>query len=104
MEISAAAVKSLREKTNLPLMQVKKALQEAGGDEDRAIAILKEQVGTVIAKRSDNATNEGRIFVKVSEDGQRRMGALDRLGPDVNVLRCVQRQSHPTHRREIAAP
>lgn len=71
MEISAAAVKSLREKTNLPLMQVKKALQEAGGDEDRAIAILKEQVGSVIAKRSDNATNEGRIFVAVSDDGQR---------------------------------
>jgi elongation factor Ts len=71
MEISAAAVKSLREKTNLPLMQVKKALQEAGGDETRAIAILKEQVGTVIAKRSDNATNEGRIFVAVADGGKR---------------------------------
>ncbi len=70
MEITAAAVKSLREKTNLPLMQVKKALQEAGGDEDRAIQILKEQVGTVIAKRSDNATNEGRIFVAVADGGK----------------------------------
>ncbi len=71
MEISAAAVKSLREKTNLPLMQVKKALQEADGDEDRAIQILKDQVGSVIAKRSDNATEEGRIFVAVADDGSR---------------------------------
>lgn len=71
MEISAAAVKSLREKTNLPLMQVKKALQQAEGDEDRAIEILKEQVGSVIAKRSENATEEGRIFVSVNDDGSR---------------------------------
>lgn len=70
MEISAAAVKSLREKTNLPLMQVKKALQEAAGDEDKAIQILKEQVGTVMAKRSENATEEGRIFVAVAADGK----------------------------------
>lgn len=71
MEISAAAVKSLREKTNLPLMQVKKALQDAEGDEDRAIQILKEQVGSVIAKRSDNATEEGRIFVALANDGSK---------------------------------
>ena len=70
MEISAAAVKSLREKTNLPLMQVKKALQEAAGDEERAIQILKEQVGTVMAKRSENATEEGRIFVAVADGGK----------------------------------
>ena len=67
--ISAAAVKALREKTDLPMMECKHALQEADGDEDRAIEILKEKAGRAIAKRRDNATGEGRIFLLSSDDG-----------------------------------
>jgi elongation factor Ts len=70
-EISAQAVKSLRDKTNLPLMDVKKALVEAGGDEAKAIEILKETFKKVQIKRAENATNEGLLRVLVSEDGSR---------------------------------
>src|SRR5690606_34435421 len=65
----AAAVKALREKTDLPMMECKKALVAADGDETRAIQILQEQVGKVIGKRAENATDEGRIFIATSEDG-----------------------------------
>lgn len=68
-EVTAAAVKALREKTDLPMMDCKKALIEAGGDEDKAIKILQEQVGKVIGKRAANATKEGRVFTKIAEDG-----------------------------------
>lgn len=68
-EITAAAVKSLREKTDLPMMECKKALTAAGGDEAKAIQILQEQVGKVIGKRADNATDEGRIFIASNDDG-----------------------------------
>lgn len=68
-EITAAAVKALREKTDLPMMECKKALVAADGDETRAIQILQEQVGKVIGKRAENATDEGRIFIATSEDG-----------------------------------
>lgn len=67
-EITAAAVKALREKTDLPMMECKKALTEAGGDEAKAIAILKEQFKKIQVKRADNATLEGRIFI-ASKDG-----------------------------------
>lgn len=67
-EITAAAVKALREKTDLPMMECKKALTEAGGDEAKAIAILKEQFKKVQLKRADNATLEGRIFI-ATRDG-----------------------------------
>ena len=67
-EITAAAVKALREKTDLPMMECKKALTEAGGDEAKAIAILKEQFKKVQLKRADNATEEGRIFI-ATRDG-----------------------------------
>lgn len=68
-EISAAVVMALREKTGLPLMEVKKALKEAGGDESRAIEVLKAQFGKVMEKRAANPTEEGRIFIQVKEDG-----------------------------------
>lgn len=67
--VTAAAVKALREITDLPMMDCKKALVAAEGDQDKAIEILKEQVGKITAKRADNATNEGFIFNLVKEDG-----------------------------------
>jgi elongation factor Ts len=70
-EISAQAVKALRDKTNLPLMDVKKALVEADGDEARAIEILKETFKKVQIKRAENATNEGLVKVLVADDGSR---------------------------------
>ncbi|HAP07796.1 MAG TPA: translation elongation factor Ts [Planctomycetaceae bacterium] len=68
-EITAAAVKALREKTDLPMMECKKALTEAGGDEQKAIQILKEMFKKVQEKRADNVTAEGRIFLAIRPDG-----------------------------------
>lgn len=68
-EITAQAVKELRDLTNLPMMEVKRALTEAQGDPQRAIEILKESNKKVTLKRAENATSEGLIRVAVSADG-----------------------------------
>ena len=68
-EITAQAVKELRDLTNLPMMEVKKALTEANGDQKRAIEILKEANKKVSIKRAENATSEGLIRAGVSADG-----------------------------------
>ncbi|MEQ9411169.1 MAG: translation elongation factor Ts [Fuerstiella sp.] len=68
-EITAAAVKALRERTDLPMMECKKALVEAGGDAEKAVDILKQQFKKIQDKRSDNATEEGRIFLAINDDG-----------------------------------
>lgn len=68
-EISAAAVKQLRELTDMPMMKCKEALVEAGGDQEKAIEILKQEAGRVMTKRAENATSEGRIFARLSDDG-----------------------------------
>ncbi len=68
-EITAQAVKELRDKTNLPMMEVKKALIEAGGDEKQAIEILKRNFAKIQIKRAENATSEGLIRIAVKEDG-----------------------------------
>ncbi len=68
-EITAQAVKQLRDLTDLPMMDVKKALVEAGGDQERAIEILKERNKKVMLKRLENSTSEGIVRVAVSADG-----------------------------------
>lgn len=68
--IPASAVKALREKTDLPMMECKHALVEAEGDESRAIEILKQKAGRAVEKRADNRTAEGRIFFLAQEDGR----------------------------------
>ena len=69
--VTAAAVKSLRDRTDLPMMKCKKALVEAGGDEEKAIELLKEEMKLKVKSRSDNECNEGRVFVKSTEDGSK---------------------------------
>ncbi len=69
-EITAAAVKALRDKTDLPMMLCKKALMEAEGDEEKAKEILKREGLKVKEKRADNPTEEGRIFTGLAPDGE----------------------------------
>jgi elongation factor Ts len=68
-EITAQAVKELRDKTNLPMMEVKKALVEAKGDEAQAIEILKRNFAKMQVKRAENTTSEGLVRVQVKDDG-----------------------------------
>jgi elongation factor Ts len=62
-EITAAAVRTLREQTGLPMMDCKKALQEAGGDAAKAIELLRKAGAKMMEKRSGRATISGRIAV-----------------------------------------
>lgn len=63
MEISAAQVKAFRDKTGLPMMECKKALVEAGGDENEALELLKKAGLLKVAKMSDREASEGRISI-----------------------------------------
>ena len=67
MEIKAADVKKLREKTGAGMMDCKKALTEAGGDFEKAEKILKELGLAAAAKRGGRETNEGRVFTSVGD-------------------------------------
>lgn len=62
-EISAAAVKGLREQTGAGMMDCKKALAEAGGDLARAVELLREKGLAKAGKREGRATSEGVIAI-----------------------------------------
>jgi elongation factor Ts len=73
-EISAASVKALREKTGLPMMDCKRALEEAHGDVQKAIELLRKSGAKVAEKRAGRATTSGRI--SVFTDAQQKVGAM----------------------------
>jgi len=69
MEITASAVKELREKTGVGMMDCKKALAETQGNFEEAVKYLREKGLSAAAKKSDRETREGKIFTQVSSDG-----------------------------------
>ena len=65
MEIKAADVKALRDRTGAGMMECKKALAETNGDAAAAEKLLKEKGLAAVGKRADRETGEGRVFIKV---------------------------------------
>ena len=74
MAVTAADVKALRERTGAPIVDVKNALEEAGGDEAKAIEILRKKGQASAAKRSGRGTSEGVVEAYIHADA--RKGAL----------------------------
>ncbi len=67
MEISASDVMALRKKTGVGMMDCKKALNETGGDIEKAIALLREKGIATAQKRSGRSTNNGYIATYVHQ-------------------------------------
>jgi elongation factor Ts len=74
MAVTAADVKALRERTGAPIVDVKNALEEAEGDEQKAIEILRKKGQASAAKRSGRGTEEGVVQAYIHADA--RKGAL----------------------------
>lgn len=62
-DISASAVSSLRARTGVSILACKQALEEAGGDEEKAIELLRKRGVAQAAKKADRAQGEGLIFL-----------------------------------------
>jgi elongation factor Ts len=73
-EITAAAVKQLRELTGAGFMDCKRALEEAGGDVDKAVAALREKGLAAAQKKSGREAREGLVSSYIHPGG--RLGVL----------------------------
>ena len=69
-EITAAMVKELREKTDAPMMECKKALTEAGGDMAKAEEVLRVKLGSKATKAAARITAEGIVGISITDDGK----------------------------------
>ena len=67
-QTSAADVKSLRDITGVVMMDCKKALDETGGDMQKAIEYLRKKGAALAAKRADKEAREGMVGIKITPD------------------------------------
>jgi elongation factor Ts len=83
-EITASMVKELREKTDAPMMECKKALTEAGGDLGKAEEILRVKLGNKASKASSRITAEGIVAIRV--DGGAKTGAIVEINCETDFV------------------
>src|SRR5579863_4978723 len=70
VNISAAQVKELREKTGAPMMDCKQALTEAKGDFEQAVVVLRKKGVSVAAKKATRVTSEGSVASYIHAGGK----------------------------------
>lgn len=83
-EISMELIKKLREKTGIGMMDCKSALQEANGDIDKAIELLRKKGAAIAQKRAGNATSEGLIHAYIHPGS--RIGVMLELNCETDFV------------------
>ncbi len=68
IKITTESIKDLRDRTGVSVMQCKNALEEAEGDLEKALIILKKQSSDMASKREERSTKEGLVIVKETEN------------------------------------
>ena len=84
MAVSASQVKELRERTGAGMMDCKKALEEAGGDMDKAIEILREKGLSAAAKKAGRIATEGVVESYIHAGG--RIGVLVEINCETDFV------------------
>jgi elongation factor Ts len=96
--ISAADVKELRQRTGAGMMDCKSALQEAGGDMDRAVEILRVRMGNKIGKLAGREAAEGTVQSYIHPNG--KIGVLVEV--DCNTDFVAKNEDFVAFAREVA--
>jgi elongation factor Ts len=96
--ISAADVKELRQRTGAGMMDCKGALQETGGDMDRAVELLRVKMGNKVGKLSDRTASEGTVQSYIHSNG--KVGVLVEV--DCNTDFVAKNEDFKAFAREVA--
>ena len=84
MAVSAEAVKELRDRTGVSMMECKKALDQTEGDINKALAILGERASASAAKKADRTLAAGTVASYIHNQGQ--VGALVMLSCETDFV------------------
>ncbi|MDO9365773.1 MAG: translation elongation factor Ts [Methylotenera sp.] len=97
-EITASMVKELRERTDAPMMDCKKALTEAEGDMTRAEEILRVRFGNKASKAAGRVAAEGTVGISISADG--KTGAMVEVNSETDF--CAKNEDFLKFVNELA--
>lgn len=96
--ITTEQVKELRDQTGISVMQCRKALEEAGGDKEKAMVILRKKSGELAAKKGDRTFRAGVIQAYVHATGT--VGAIVELNCETDFV--ANNEEFKTLARDIA--
>jgi elongation factor Ts len=96
--ISASDVKELRQRTGAGMMDCKSALQESGGDMDKAVEILRVRMGNKIGKLAERTATEGTVQAYIHANG--KIGVLVEV--DCNTDFVAKNDDFIEFAREVA--
>ena len=97
-EITAGMVKELRERTDAPMMDCKKALTEAEGDMTRAEEILRVRFGNKASKAAGRVAAEGTVGVSIAADG--KSGAMIEVNSETDF--CAKNEDFLAFTADLA--
>jgi len=83
---TAADIKALRERTGAGMLDVKKALDEANGDQEKALEIIRVKGLKGVAKREDRATSEGLVAADIADVDGAQVGTLIELNCETDFV------------------
>jgi elongation factor Ts len=95
MEISAALIKQLREKTGAGILDCRKTLVETGGDMEKATVLLREKGLAAAAKRADRVTKEG--VIELYTHGKGRVGVMVEVNCETDFVARTEEFRHFAH-------
>lgn len=98
MAISAEQIKALREVTGAGILDCRRALEEAGGDIDKAVEILRERGLAKAAKRADREASEGVLELYSHGDG--RVGVMVEVNCETDFV--ARSEAFRTFAHEVA--
>lgn len=98
-EVTAGMVKELRERTDAPMMDCKKALTEAEGDMTRAEEILRVRFGNKASKAAGRVAAEGTVGISISADG--KTGAMIEVNSETDF--CAKNEDFLKFVNDLAA-
>lgn len=76
-QTNTAVIKELREKTGAGISDIKKALEESGGDMSKAVVLIEQKLGSLAGKRASRETRAGIVDAYIHSNG--RIGAMTEL-------------------------
>jgi len=82
--ITTETIKELRDQTGISVMQCKKALEEAGGDMEKAVMLLKKKSGEIASKKSGRSLGSGTIAAYIHAGGS--VGSMVELSCETDFV------------------
>lgn len=82
--VTIEQVKELRDATGISIMQCKKALEEAGGDKEKALLILKKKGGDMAAQKAERVLKTGTVVAYIHSNGN--VGAMVELSCETDFV------------------